>query len=276
MKISTAMSRAVKTWSASFGKTTIFFLVELCLFLICLAPALFLFENGMEKWALICPVLWVLIMFPARLNAAGAMRDALNGGSLATTRMISTDNYGGELVCALKRLFFLLLWSTPLIAIICYAMEQYSGEVDALTVMKVIRFDIGGGDLMTGVKILIGIVVAAILLLVFGCAFHSGARHAYMQGDKDLVNGHHGKVLLSWLCSLVTILPLLIAIGILLARYLPVVSDLTGILMGTASLPDTKTSEYILIAGAVLTLPFLPLRSLIPAAMVDGIQKEQA
>ena len=35
-----------------------------------------------------------------------------------------------------------------------------------------------------------------------------------------------------------------------------------------------KTTIIIMAVGAVLTLPLLPLRSLIPAAYVNGLEKE--
>jgi len=39
-------------------------------------------------------------------------------------------------------------------------------------------------------------------------------------------------------------------------------------------LPSTKITVIILGVGALLTMPLLPLRSLIPAAFVDGLGKE--
>ena len=60
----------------------------------------------------------------------------------------------------------------------------------------------------------------------------------------------------------------------MIIRYLPVLQDLNGIVTKTASLPSTKITLIILAAGAVLTLPLLPLRSLIPAAFVNGLEKD--
>ena len=77
----------------------------------------------------------------------------------------------------------------------------------------------------------------------------------------------------SVLASLLSILPLLIAVIAVILRYLPVLSDLNGLLMKTAELPSTKGTLMIAAAGAVLTLPLLPLRSLIHAAYVEGLKK---
>ena len=80
--------------------------------------------------------------------------------------------------------------------------------------------------------------------------------------------------MLSWLCSLITLLPIIIAIIAVIIRYLPVLQDLNGLVMKTVNLPSTKVSLIILAVGGVLTIPLLPLRSLIPAAFVNGLEKE--
>ena len=46
-----------------------------------------------------------------------------------------------------------------------------------------------------------------------------------------------------------------------------------GLLLKRVSLPSTRESIMILAAGAVATLPLLPLRSLIPAAYVNGLEE---
>ena len=89
-----------------------------------------------------------------------------------------------------------------------------------------------------------------------------------------MLRGHHGKIVLSWICSLITLLPLIAAIIAVIMRYLPALQELNGVVMNTVSLPSTRVSLIILAVGAVLTIPLLPLRSLIPAAFVNGLEKE--
>ena len=146
-------------------------------------------------------------------------------------------------------------------------------DMDGFTLLRVIK-EFGGGDLMTGIIYMALIFIAAVLLVAFGCAFHSGDRHAFVRNNPKLVRGHHGKIVLCWICSLLTILPMIIAIAVVIVRYLPVLKDLNGVVMNTVSLPSTKVTLMILAVGAVLTIPFLPLRSLIPAAYVNGLEKE--
>ena len=267
-----AFSAAWRGYTASFGGTLTFFLVETCLTLICLAPLLCLTDGALAPWAWACPALWLLVMIPARMNAAEAMADALEGGSLGGLRLVSVNRYGEKLLFGLKRLCFLALWGAPLIAMAVIGWNYYSGEVDTFTVLRIIKNDLGGGDQMRGIRVLVIAVLAGLLLLMIGCAFHSGARHARAQGDKNLVRGHHGGVLGTWLASLVCVLPLLIAALILILRYAPALGDLNGLLMKTVTLPSTRGSVLILAAGAVLTLPLLPLRSLLHAAYVRGLK----
>jgi hypothetical protein len=127
---------------------------------------------------------------------------------------------------------------------------------------------------MRGILRLVGMLAASLALFGVGCGFHSGARHALAQGDKGLVRGHHGRILLCALASLIAVLPLVAALVAVVLRYAPVVSDLNGLLMRTRKLPDTRGTLMILGAGALLTLPLLPLKSLIPAAFVEGLRKK--
>ena len=54
----------------------------------------------------------------------------------------------------------------------------------------------------------------------------------------------------------------------------PVLNNLNGLLTRTVILPSTRETIIILVAGVLLTLPLLPLRSLIPAAFVNGLGEE--
>ena len=273
MKISSAFQDASRVYFGHFGATVKFTVVELCMTVAALTPVLFLMESGLQFLALLAVPFWILLMFWARVNAAEAMKDALNGGSLFSQRLAEPDGYGKKLLFGVKRMLLLLLWAAPLIAAIVVARVHMSGDLDGFTVLRMIK-GFGGGDLMTGVLYLILILVATILLLAFGCAFHSGDRHAYAAGNPKLLRGHHGKIVLCWLCALMAVLPILIAAVVLVFRYLPALQDLNGIMAGTSHLPSTKDSLIIAGVGAVLTVPLLPLRSLINAAFVNGLDRE--
>ena len=273
MKISAAFRDASKVYFGHFGATLKFLTVEACITLAALAPLLFLTDGSLKLLALISVPLYLLLVLWARVNAAGAMRDALNGGSLVSFRLADPKAYGKKFAYGLKRCLMLLLWSIPLIAAVYIAWIHIDGDTDGFTVLRAIK-QFGGGEVMTGMLYLGLIFLATLILLAVGCAFHCGDRHAFIRENPALLKGRRGKIMLCWLCSLVAVLPLIIAAIVVLIRYLPALSDLNGVVTKTVPLPSTKVTVIILAVGAVLTLPLLPLRSLIPAAFVNGLEKE--
>ena len=273
MKISDAFRDAYRAYTRHPGDTLKFLVVEGCMTLAAFAPLLFLTNDGLKPLAALSAVLYVLLVFWARANAAGAMRDALQGGRLFSLRLAEPDNYRGKVGYGLSRALMLAFWGAAMAASLVIAKIHISGDMDGFTLLRLIK-SFGGGDLVRGVVYLALIFIATVLLLMFGCAFHSGDRHAWAQGDRKLVKGHHGKIVLCWLCALAPLLPLIIAIAAVIIRYLPALADLTAIVTKEKSLPSTKVTLIILAAGALLTVPLLPLRSLITAAYVNGLNKE--
>lgn len=273
MKISAAFKDAFRVYAGHFGTTLKFLAVEGCITLAAFTPLLFLTDSSMKMLALLAVPFYLLLVLWARVNAAAAMRDALGEGSLFSYRLVEPDGYGKKILYGLKRCIMLLFWGAPLIASLIIAKIHYSGDMDGFTLLRVIK-EFGGGDLMTGIIYMALIFIAAVLLVAFGCAFHSGDRHAFVRNNPKLVRGHHGKIVLCWICALAAVLPLLIAAVILVFRYLPALQDLNGIMAGTSRLPATKDSLIIAGVGSVLTVPLLPLRSLITAAFVNGLDRE--
>lgn len=269
--IGASFKKAFRVWFGRPGASLRFLLIEICMVLATLSPLLFLFSEKLKVLAVLVVPFWLFLMLWARVNAAAAMQDALRDGSLFSFRLVDPSRYGAKLVYGLKRCVLLLLWGAPLIACGVIAWTHYAGEMDAFTLLRQIK-SFGGGDLMTGGIYLLLIFAGALLIFIFGCAFHSADRHAFVLGEKSL--GHHGKVLLCWLCALITLLPLLIALGILIARYAPLMQDLDLLIMGKAELPATKDSLIIFGVGALLTVPLLPLRSLVIAAHAAGLKKD--
>lgn len=276
MKISAAFRDACRVYFGHMGDSLKFLVVEACITLAAFAPVLFLTNEKLKWLALLAIPFYLLLVLWARVNAAAAMRDALKGGRLFSYRLAEPDGYGSKLAYGLKRGLRMLFWSAPMIALVA-VMRSYmagAGNVDGLTLMRTVK-RFGGGTTTTGVLYVALILLATLILIAIGCAFHSGDRHAFVRNDPKLVKGHHGKIMLCWLCSLVTLLPLVIAIVAVIFRYLPALKDLTDIVTKKKAAPSTKETLIILAAGAVLTLPLLPLRSMIPAAFVDGLEKEK-
>ena len=274
MKISAAFKNAFRAYRMHFGDTIKYLVVEACITAAVFTPFLFLTNNKLKWFALLTVPFYLLLILWARVNSAAAMRDALNGGRLFSYRLVEPAGYGRKTLYGLKRCLMLMFWGSPMIAFLVLFLVHFYGNTDAFTLLRAIK-SFGGEDVVTGVIYLILIFIATLILLAFGCAFHSGDRHAFVRENPKLVKGHHGKIVLTWLSSLAALLPLIIAIFAVVVYYLPALNDVTDILMQEKSLPSAKLPAILLAAGAVLTLPLLPLRSLIHAAFVDGLEKEQ-
>ena len=273
MKISAAVKDAFRVYGGHFGTTVKFLVAEACMTLAAFAPLLFLTDGNLQYLALLAVPFYLLLVLWARVNAAAAMKDAFGEGSLFSYRLAEPAGYPRKLAYGLKRGLLLLLWGSPLIAFMIVAKIHISGDMDGFTLMRAIK-SFGGGDLTTGILYLALIFLGTLLLLAFGCAFHSGDRHAFVREDPKLVKGRHGKIVLCWLCSLIALLPIIIGIIAVILYYLPALKDINAIVKKEKSLPSAKTAVIYLAVGAALTLPLLPLRSLIPAAYVNGLKKE--
>ena len=273
MKIRQAFYNAQPAVRERKAETLKFMALEGALTLMCLAPLLFLTEKGplMYLAALSLPM-WLLIKVPARQNAAAAMQERLDGGRLFSLRLVDAGDYGKKVLCGLKRLALLAIWSAPLIAALVYARDKYAGKTDGLTVLTMI-YDFGGQDTKTGVIRLLLIFAGLVLLALLGMGFHSGDRHAEALGEKNLLKGKRPKVLLCRICSLVFLMPLLAAFCAAAYRYVPLLNDVNGVIAGEAPIPSTKITLVILGIGAALTVPLIPLRSMVTAAFVKGLRK---
>ncbi len=273
MKISEAFRNAYRTVSGQKTEAMKLLATEIALSGICLAPLLFLTEEGPLKYlAALTGILWLLVKVPARLNAAAAMQDSLGEGKLFSLRLADPGNYGEKVGYAFGRLGLLALWSLPVIAALLFAWERYAGQKDGFRTMDMI-YQFGGQDMKTGIFYLLLILAGLILIVLLGAGFHSGDRHAFVLDEKKLLKGKRANVLLCWICSLVFVLPLIIAAGIAVSRYIPLLDDVSGVVAGDMPMPSTRETLVILGAGAVLSLPMLPLRSMVTAAYVNGLRK---
>ena len=275
MKISQAFRDAARTVKEQKGETLKFLALETAMTLMCLAPLLFLTQKGPLKYlaALALP-LWLLVKVPARVNAAAAMQDSLGEGKIFSLRLADPGNYGRKVAYGLGRLGMLLLWGAPLIAALVYAWMQYVGvgNTDGLTVMQKI-YEFGGKDTKTGMIYVLLILAALAVLALLGAGFHSGDRHAWVLDEKGLMKRKRPKTLLCRICSLVYLLPLIIAFVIVAFRYAPLLNDISGVLQGDVPKPNTKVTLAILGIGAALTLPLIPLRAMTTAAYVKGLRE---
>ncbi|MBR4577926.1 MAG: hypothetical protein IKO25_12100 [Clostridia bacterium] len=272
MKISQAFRTAYKTVAGQKAETAKLLATEFALTVMCLAPLLFLTAKGPEKYcAVLALPLWLLVKVPSRLNAAAVMQDGLEEGKLFSLRMGDPGNYRAKLRYALIRLGLLLLWAAPLIAALLYAWEKYTGRTDGLTVLQMI-YEFGGKDMKTGIIYLLLILAALLILWGLGAGFHSGDRHAWVLEEKDLLKKRRLGVLGCRLASLVFLLPLIVAAIVVVFRYAPLLNDVSGVVSGDVPRPSSRVTLIILGIGTLLTVPLIPIRSMVTAAYVKGLK----
>ena len=276
MKIRDAWKRAWAVYRRSPSDTCLFVLLEAVLRLMVCTPLLFLAEPGLRWGALLCPVLFLLIVPPARANAAEVMQAACRGKRLFSTDLVSFRHYGANLWQGVKMALLLLLWSAPAIALSLwlwriYAGETVVGQTDFFTLLMTVS-RLGGGDMVTGMVYAVLMYLAVWLPLAFGAAFHSGRRHEKALGGRRIVPGHRGSVILSWIAGLACYLPFAAAAGILGADTARALIHSLANISGGLKLPPLGAKLYLLIGVAVvLLLPAIPLRSLLTASHVHNL-----
>lgn len=280
IRIRQAFSDAFRTALSHFGGTMKFLLAGICLLGICLAPLLLLAEMPLPVPLILTGLCWLLLMNPVRANAAAVMQRCLGDreSSLASPELIRFSGWPGKVGQGLIRAGLLAVWSLPLALALNYAWRLYRGEddMDGFKLLQSIQ-DFGNGDVKDGIRYLLLILGGLILILLIGFAFHSGARHARALGNPRLVNGHRGKLVLGWFLSgLILMLPLWIPAVIAAIQVVPLLNDPNGLVAGTVKIPRLKQMILTLGIGGALTVPLLPVRSLVTAAMVRQLAGKES
>lgn len=274
MSKSSAFGHAGQVYFSRFFEGALCVLFQLTLRLMVAAPLLALVTTEVPYLALLSIPLYILLIPVARQNMAAAMQEALSGGPLFSHRLVSAENYGARLAQSLKRGLLLVLWALPFLASTVLMIWAYSGQMDAFTLMRAVM-SIGGGSFMNGVKVVLLIYAATLLPILFGCAFHSGTRHAVALGNKKLVKGHRMGIMLTWLGGCLTLVPFLAVLVYESADYLAaLVNALSNFGSGNLVLPALDAKVYVIGAAfVVLFLPGLAFKQLLTAAYVRGLKE---
>lgn len=275
MKMSKLLSKTAQVFFEKSGEGIACVLVQIALRLMVAAPLLCLVTKEVPYLALLSIPLYLLIVPVARQNMAEAMQEAIGGGALLSTKLISCENYGKKFLLGLKRTLLMLLWALPFIAATGVALYAYAGQIDAFTLIRLLM-QLGGGSTMEGIKLVLLIYAATLLPIIIGCAFHSGARHAAALGDKKLLRGHRLGAMLVWLTGLVALIPFLAVVGWACADVVSgLVSALSNFGSGSITLPAMGDKVYIIAAAFVLLfLPRLSFKQLMTAVYVRGLKHD--
>lgn len=282
MKITSAWRDAWKVYRAHPGDVLLTLFLQILLRLMAAAPLLLLSARETAAWALLCLPLYILIVLPARQNAAEAMQDALNGGRMFSLRLVSTEDYGRKVLRGVKQALLLMLWgllwiAATALAVFIYAGKTIEGVTDVFTLLRTLMA-LGGGSSIQGAKIVVLIYLATLLPLMVGFAFHSGTRHAIALGDKSLVKGRRGGIMLVWLTGLVTVIPFAaVTAAVSMSFASALFQALANIGMESVALPPVGQNIYVILAAlVVLLLPLIPIKQLLPAAYVRGAKEGKA
>ena len=263
MKMKPVLKESLRLYKKNFPQLCLALLVELVLRAIALSPVLFLADKALAPLALLAIPLYILIVLPARQNYALALQDMMNGGSVFSLQLVCPKDYWKKLLHGVKGMVCILLWSALTIAGVSLLYAAIMGMVDFITLMRI--FSAIGGSVMDGVMIVAAAVAASCLLILLGCAVHSGSRHAAALGNKKLMRGNRLRLTALWFVGLLLVVPFVVVAAATLGDYArTLISALKQLQLPSFAL--TVPQSAALIGGAMLLLfPALPLKNLLPA-----------
>lgn len=271
MKLKPVLKAALAEYKKNFPQLCLALLVELVLRAIALSPLVFLADKALAPLAYLAIPLYILIALPARQNYALALQDMMNGGSVFSLQLISTKDYGKKLLRGVKGLVCILLWSLLTIAGVSLLYAAVMGLVDFITLMRI--FSAIGGTVMDGVMIVAAAVAASCLLIVLGCAVHSGARHAVALGDKKLLKGNRLRLIALWFLGCVLVVPFAAVVVAALGDYaLTLIASLKNLQLPAFTL-NVKQAAMLIGGAVVLLVPVLPLKNLLPAVYLRKVKE---
>ena len=271
MKMKTVWKDSFALYKKNFGPLCLALLVELVLRGIALCPLLCLADAKLKPLALLAIPLYVLIVLPARQNYALALQDMMSGGSVFSLRLVSTADYGKKLWRGVKGMLCILLWSLLTIVGVSVLYAALMGLVDFITLMRI--FSAIGGSVVDGILIVAAAVAGSCVLILLGCAVHSGSRHAVALGDKKLIKGSRLNLTGLWFLGLLLLVPFCAVAVFTLGDFAgTVVTALKNMQMPSLALNAQQAA--LLIGGAVLLLcPVLPLKNLLPAVYLRKVKE---
>ncbi len=263
MKLKPVLKESIHLYKRNLPQLCLALLVELILRAMALTPLLFRTDKAFAPLSWLTIPLYLLIVLPARQNYALALQDMMAGGSVFSLRLIDPQDYWKKLWRGLKGTVCILLWSSVTIAGVWLLYAAIMGLVDFITLMGI--FKSIGGNVVDGVMLVAAAVVASCLLIMLGCAVHSGTRHAIAMGEKRLMKGNRLRLIGLWFVGVLLVVPFAAVVAAALSDYaMTLIAALKQLKLPSFALSGRQAA--MLIGGTVLLLlPVLPLKSLLPA-----------
>ena len=268
---------SLRLYKKNFGPLCLALLVQLVLRAIALSPLMFLADKALAPLAYLAIPLYLLIVLPARQNYALALQDMLEGGSVFSTRLICPKQYGRKLLRGVLGTVYILLWSmvTIVSAVLLYAAFVGHWGLDVITLMRICS-SVGGGDIVTGLVLIMGAIAASGLLILLGCAVHSGSRHAVALGNKKLLRGSRLRLTALWFSGLTLLVPFAAVVVYALGDYaLTMLGALKNFSLPSSFALNAKQVGLLIAGAVVLLFPLLPLKNLLPAVYLRMVKEER-
>ena len=263
MKLKPVLTEALRLYKTNFALLMLNLLVQLVLRAVALTPLLFLADKALAPLALLALPLYLLIALPARQNVALALQDMMNSSSVFSLRLLSTEDYGRKLLRGLKGTLYMLLWSALTLTGVTLLFLSFKGLTDGFTLMGV--FYVIGGSVADGVWIVLGALCASTLLILLGCALHSGSRHAAALGDKTLLQGNRLRLMALWFLGMLLVIPFVIVVIAVLGSFILTLPEALRNMQLPALTLTAPQWIGLLLGAMALLLPLLPLKNLLPA-----------
>ena len=190
-------------------RTFLYMILALFIRIVTLLPlaALFLFPKGSpgQYIALLCPVLFVLLLLPLRFSFADALVQSSGKRRFLIDEALGLRRHGEKLGEGLLHILHVLLWALPLLAVLGYAYYLFvlSG-MDAFSILGVFsslgetvssiycgminffRWVFGNPEVLvhqeylwTGILFLLAVLVICLLLLMLGILRNSASRYIW-------------------------------------------------------------------------------------------------
>ncbi len=263
MKLKPVLKESLHLYKRNLPQLCLALLVELVLRAMALTPLLFRTDKALAPLSWLTIPLYLLIVLPARQNYALALQDMMAGGSVFSLRLIDPRDYWKKLWRGLKGTVCILLWSSVTIAGVWLLYAAVMGLVDFITLMGI--FKSIGGNVVDGVMLVAAAVVASCLLIMLGCAVHSGSRHAIAMGEKRLMKGNRLRLIGLWFIGVLLVVPFAAVVAAALSDYvMTLIAALKQLKLPSFALSG-KQAAMLIGGAAVLLFPALPLKSLLPA-----------
>lgn len=276
MKKKPVWKESFRLYKKHFGSLLLALLVQLVLRAIALSPMLFLADKQYACLAYAAIPLYLLIVLPARQNYALALQDMMNGGSVFSTQLICPKQYGKKLLRGMLGMIRILLWSAVTIvsAVLLYGAYEGRWGLDVLTLLRICS-SVGSGDMVAGLALILGAIGASTLLILLGCALHSGTRHAFALGSRKLLRGSRLRLTALWFSGFTLMIPFAAVAVLTLGDYaMTLIAELKNMQFPAFSLNARQIA--MLGAGAVALLcPLLPLKNLLPAVYLRMVKEER-